>query len=120
MTKLKERSALAALAEPRRCAILALLQGGELSAGAIHAAMSEVSKGAVSQHLRKLYEAGLVRRRSEGRRRFYKRTRGSSALLRNELDSMWAGALQRLALLAQLRQRKPRGPRKGRSARSRR
>ena len=62
--------ALAAVADPTRRQILALLVDGEVSAGDLAAAFS-VSRPAVSRHLRVLREAGLVRVRSDGRLRIY-------------------------------------------------
>ena len=62
--------ALAALADPTRREIVALLAGGEVSAGEL-AAHFPVSRPAVSRHLRVLREAGLVRARVAGQRRLY-------------------------------------------------
>lgn len=62
--------ALAAVADPTRRQILALLVDGEVSAGDLAAAFP-VSRPAVSRHLRVLREAGLVRVRSDGRQRIY-------------------------------------------------
>ena len=62
--------ALAALADPTRREIVALLAGGEVAAGDL-AAHFPVSRPAVSRHLRVLREAGLVRVRAEGQRRLY-------------------------------------------------
>src|SRR3954454_14807905 len=62
--------ALAAIADPTRRELLALLAGGEISAGEL-AERFPVSRPAISRHLRVLREAGLVRVRSEGRRRLY-------------------------------------------------
>ena len=62
--------ALAALADPTRRALLALLAQGELAAGEL-AERFPVSRPAISRHLRVLREAGLVRSRVEGRRRLY-------------------------------------------------
>lgn len=62
--------ALAALADPTRREIVALLATGEVAAGEL-AAHFPVSRPAVSRHLRVLREAGLVRVRSEGQRRLY-------------------------------------------------
>ena len=62
--------ALAALADPIRRDLVDLLAGGELAAGEL-AARFPVSRPAVSRHLRVLREAGLVRVRTEGRRRLY-------------------------------------------------
>ena len=62
--------ALAALADPIRRELLALLAQGELAAGEL-AGRFPVSRPAVSRHLRVLREAGLVSSRVEGRRRLY-------------------------------------------------
>ena len=62
--------ALAALADPTRREIVALLAEGEVAAGEL-AAHFAVSRPAVSRHLRVLREAGLVRVRAEGQRRLY-------------------------------------------------
>ncbi|WP_448626475.1 ArsR/SmtB family transcription factor [Geodermatophilus sp. URMC 64] len=62
--------ALAAIADPTRRELLALLSAGEIAAGDL-AGRFPVSRPAISRHLRVLREAGLVRARTEGRRRFY-------------------------------------------------
>jgi DNA-binding transcriptional ArsR family regulator len=62
--------ALAALSDPIRREVLALLAAGEMAAGDL-AARFPVSRPAVSRHLRVLREAGLVRARTEGKRRLY-------------------------------------------------
>ena len=62
--------ALAALADPTRRELLALLAAGERAAGDL-AARFPVSRPAISRHLRVLREAGLVRSRTEGKRRLY-------------------------------------------------
>ena len=62
--------ALAALADPTRREIVALLAAGEQGAGEL-AGRFAVSRPAVSRHLRVLREAGLVRVRVEGQRRVY-------------------------------------------------
>jgi DNA-binding transcriptional ArsR family regulator len=61
---------LAALADPTRREILALLVTGEQGAGQV-AERFPVSRPAISRHLRVLREAGLVRVRVEGQRRVY-------------------------------------------------
>ena len=63
-------TALEALADPTRRAILELLADGEHDAGSI-ATRFPVSRPAVSRHLRVLREAGLVRVRPEAQRRLY-------------------------------------------------
>lgn len=60
----------AALAEPNRRRILELLARSPRPSGAI-AARFELSAPAVSQHLKALREAGLVRVEVEGQRRIY-------------------------------------------------
>ena len=63
-------NALAAIADPTRRELLSLLAAGEIAAGDL-ADRFPVSRPAISRHLRVLREAGLVRSRTEGRRRLY-------------------------------------------------
>jgi DNA-binding transcriptional ArsR family regulator len=88
-------AALKAIAEPRRRRILRLVLDDELSAGAI-AAHFEVTRPAVSQHLAVLREAGLVRERREGTRRFYRARPEALADLRSFLDEFWGERLEAL------------------------
>ena len=63
-----------ALGEPVRRTILELLTAGEQPAGTIVTALQSrmaISQPAVSQHLKVLRAAGLVRSRAEGARRLY-------------------------------------------------
>lgn len=60
-----------ALADPNRRAIVEMLSPGERSAGEIRAAF-HVTAPAVSQHLKALRSAGLVRVRAEAQRRIYR------------------------------------------------
>jgi DNA-binding transcriptional ArsR family regulator len=60
----------AALSDSTRLQIVELLGGGEHTAGAIGEHFP-VSAPAISQHLRTLREAGLVRVRVDGQRRIY-------------------------------------------------
>jgi DNA-binding transcriptional ArsR family regulator len=62
--------ALAALADPTRRELVALLARGEVAAGEL-ADRFAVSRPAISRHLRVLRESGLVRARTEGKRRLY-------------------------------------------------
>ncbi|MBX3188796.1 MAG: winged helix-turn-helix transcriptional regulator [Labilithrix sp.] len=59
-----------ALADPTRVRIVELLAGGERTAGDIHRHF-EASAPAISQHLRVLREAQLVRVRPDAQRRLY-------------------------------------------------
>ena len=93
-------AALKAIAEPRRRAILRLVRDDERTAGEIAQAF-EVTRPAVSQHLRVLKEAGLVTERRDGTRRFYRlRPEGMRELLRF-LEEFWTDALGRLKAAAE-------------------
>ncbi|WP_433262834.1 metalloregulator ArsR/SmtB family transcription factor [Actinosynnema sp. CS-041913] len=59
-----------AIADPVRREILVMLHADRLSAGEI-AARFDISRPAVSRHLRVLRESGLVRDELVGRQRFY-------------------------------------------------
>jgi DNA-binding transcriptional ArsR family regulator len=85
-------SALAALADPTRRAVFERLRSGAASVGEI-AADLPVSRPAVSQHLKVLKEAGLVRDEAQGARRVYELDADGLAELRAWLDSFWDHAL---------------------------
>jgi DNA-binding transcriptional ArsR family regulator len=104
---------LSAVASPRRREILRLLWDQELQAGAIHAAMPDVTFGAVSLHLRTLAQAGLVDLRAEGRQRFYRARREQLGPVGQVLEGMWSDALWRLKLHAELEHSR-RGPKRRR------
>jgi DNA-binding transcriptional ArsR family regulator len=61
----------AALADPTRRSIVEMLTDGELEAGAI-AGRFEISRPAVSRHLRVLRESDLVCSRKDGTKRLYR------------------------------------------------
>lgn len=105
---------LRALNTPRRREILRLIWEQELAAGDIHRSFTDVTFGAISQHLRVLEEAELVSRRVEGRQRFYRARKDALGPLAGWLESMWDSALERLALNAELEAAR-RGPRAKRS-----
>lgn len=103
-----------ALAEPRRRDILRLVRDDELSAGAI-ASHFDVSRPAISQHLRVLKDAGLVDERREGTRRMYRARAEGFAELRKYLDDLWGEGLARLKSAAEADHRAQRkGRRRGR------
>ena len=104
---------LVAVASPRRREILRLLWDQELQAGAIHAAMPDVTFGAVSLHLRTLAQAGLVDLRADGRQRFYRARRDQLGPVGQVLEEMWSDGLWRLKLHAELEQTR-RGPKRRR------
>jgi DNA-binding transcriptional ArsR family regulator len=83
---------LDALGDPTRRTVFKRLRGGSRSVGEIAEGM-DVSRPAVSQHLKILKAARLVVDRAEGTRRLYAvDTRGLDAL-RSWLDGFWAEAL---------------------------
>ncbi len=84
--------ALRAIAEPRRRAILRLVADDELAAGEI-AAVFDVTRTAISQHLTVLKNAGLLTERREGTRRLYRARPEGLDGLREFLDGMWAASL---------------------------
>src|SRR5215212_8326810 len=93
---------LAAVASPRRQEILRLVWRNEKPAGEIHAAMPDVSFGAVSLQLAKLQSAGLVEVRRDGRQRWYRARRQACGPVGRMLERMWDDALWRLKLQAEL------------------
>ena len=112
-----EAVVLAAVASPRRREILRLVWREELTAGAIHRAMPDVTFGAVSLQLRSLVEAGLLEARSEKRNRLYRARKEALGAVGEMLERMWDDALWRLKLEAELEQTR-RGPRPRRRRRS--
>src|SRR5207245_5757905 len=103
--------AFAALGEPRRREILRLVSAAELSVGEI-ARRFEVTRPAISQHLRVLKEAGLVTERRNGTRRLYRARPESIAQLRAYLESYWDENLRLLKHAAE--QEEQRGTRRDR------
>jgi DNA-binding transcriptional ArsR family regulator len=95
--------AFQALAEPRRRAILRLLNGTELAAGDI-ASRFDVTRAAISQHLRVLRDSGLIAERREGTRRIYRARPEGMAELRAYLDEFWQAGLERLRTAAEAEQ----------------
>jgi DNA-binding transcriptional ArsR family regulator len=87
-------------AEPHRREILHLIWERELAAGDI-AGHFDVSFGAVSQHLGILRDAGFVRVRREGKRRYYQADFGGLGTLKDLLESMWSERIDRLVALAE-------------------
>ncbi|MGH2691527.1 MAG: ArsR/SmtB family transcription factor [Actinomycetota bacterium] len=100
-----EEAALRAIASPRRREILRLVWSRELSSGDI-ASQFDVSWPAVSQNLRVLEGAGLVRTRRRGTTRLYRADRARLGPLKAVLTRMWEADLDRLARLAEDEERK--------------
>jgi len=94
---------LAALADPTRRRIVETLAEGALSSGEIASRFS-ISAPAISQHLRTLREARLVRVRAVAQRRIYELDRAGVDDVSDWVMSIrrfWAGRLD--ALEAQIR-----------------
>lgn len=91
---------LQAIAEPRRREILRLIWSRELSAGEI-AARFDVTRPAISQHLRVLREAGLVSERRNGTRRLYRAIPETLGELRAYLEAYWDETLRSLKRAAE-------------------
>lgn len=83
------------MAEPIRREILGLVRDRERTVSDI-AEHFEVSRPAVSQHLRVLSEADLVTVRSEGTRRFYSARPEGLAELREWMSGFWESSLANL------------------------
>jgi DNA-binding transcriptional ArsR family regulator len=84
--------AITALGDPTRRAIFERLAQGPSAVGAI-AKDLPVSRPAVSQHLKVLKRAGLVRDRQEGNRRIYSIDARGIDSLRAYVDQFWTQAL---------------------------
>lgn len=95
---------LLALASPVRREILRIVWSEERQAGDIAKAF-EVSWPAVSQNLRVLKQAGLVKERRDGTRRLYRADRAALKPLESYLRKMWAQRVDRLRLLAEAEER---------------
>ena len=100
-----EETALRAIASPRRREILRLVWDRELSSGDI-AARFDVSWPAISQNLRVLEEAGLVRTERRGTTRLYRADQKRLGPLKAVLMAMWEADLDRLARLAEDEERR--------------
>lgn len=91
---------LRALSEPRRIQILRIVRDGELTAGEI-ADRFDVTRPAISQHLRVLTQAGLIGERRQGTRRLYQLRPDKFDELRRFLDEFWDFNLERLKAAAE-------------------
>jgi DNA-binding transcriptional ArsR family regulator len=97
-------TALKALAEPNRLAILTLIRRRELPATEI-AGHFKTTRPAVSQHLHVLTRAGLLYERREGTKRLYRLRPEGLRELRKLLDLFWDVKLDRLKAEVELEAR---------------
>ena len=96
---------LRAIAEPRRLEILRLVQSSELSSGEI-ASHFNVTRPAISQHLKVLKIAGLIAERRHGTQRLYRARPERLEELRAFLGAFWEDRLQVLAQEAEAEERR--------------
>jgi DNA-binding transcriptional ArsR family regulator len=97
--------ALQALADPTRREVLERLRSGPKPVGRLAARM-RVSRPAVSQHLKVLESAGLVRARQEGTRRIYSVEVRGLMELRRYLERFWDDVLEAFKVEAERKGRK--------------
>lgn len=95
----------AALAEPMRARIVETLGARPMAVGEL-AALLPVSRPAVSQHLKVLKEAQLVRVSAEGTRRIYSIDPAGLGALRAWLDRFWDQSLAAYAAAAEREEKK--------------
>ncbi|MGB3736296.1 MAG: metalloregulator ArsR/SmtB family transcription factor [Ilumatobacter sp.] len=90
-------AAARAVAEPTRREILRLVRDDERTVGDI-ADHFDVSRPAISQHLRVLADAELVTVRNDGTRRFYRARPEGLSELTEWMTGFWTNSLQSLAI----------------------
>lgn len=95
--------ALRAIAEPHRRQILKLVLDEERSAGEI-ASHFDVTRPAISQHLRVLQDAGLLDVRKDGTKRLYRVRSAGMDELRAFLTDLWGEGLEKLKVVAEAEQ----------------
>jgi DNA-binding transcriptional ArsR family regulator len=96
-----------ALGDPTRRTIFERLASRPMAVGEL-AGELPVSRPAVSQHLRVLKQAGLVRERAEGTRHVYRVDPDGVAALRSYFDRFWDQALGDFKAEAERRERSKR------------
>jgi DNA-binding transcriptional ArsR family regulator len=90
----------AALGDPTRLQVFTLIARSPLSVSEV-AERLPVSRPAVSQHLKVLAQAGLVRHESIGTRNLYRPDSDGIATLRDFIDSLWDIGLVRFKAQAE-------------------
>lgn len=89
-----------ALADPTRRAIIRQVWSQDASAGEI-AAKFDISRPAISRHLRVLRDSRLVQVRQEGTSRLYRADIDAFDRLRRQFESFWDHGLARLKQIAE-------------------
>lgn len=95
---------LSTISEPRRQEILRIVWNHERCAGDIAAAMP-VSFSAVSQHLAVLLDAGFVRQRRDGRKRWYIADKHALGPFAAAFEAVWLERLATLKSMAEAEQK---------------
>jgi len=90
-----------ALADGTRRSLLRLVRDDERAAGDLASAFPQMSRPAVSQHLRLLQRAGLVSVRPVGNRRLYRANADGLSEMGQFIDDMWTDRLARLKAVAE-------------------
>ena len=90
-----------ALSDSTRRSLFALVRDEERSAGELASQFPQMSRPAVSQHLRVLRDANLVSIRVDGNHRFYRAEVDGLEEMRRFLDDMWTDRLSRLKRAAE-------------------
>ena len=94
-----------ALADGTRRDLLRLVRDDERAAGDLAAAFPQMSRPAVSQHLRLLHQAGLVSIRPVGNRRLYRANADGLTEMGAFIDDMWTDRLTKLKAAAERAER---------------
>ena len=94
-----------ALADGTRRDLLRLVRDDEQAAGDLAAAFPQMSRPAVSQHLRLLHQAGLVSIRPVGNRRLYRANADGLTEMGAFIDDMWTDRLTKLKAAAERAER---------------
>src|SRR5262249_46034506 len=89
------KSTLAALSDPTRRAVFERIVKAPRSVGEIAEGLP-ISRPAVSQHLKVLREAGLVREERQGTQRIYSAEARALGELRAYVDQMWQGGAREI------------------------
>ena len=96
--------ALRLVADPRRQEILRLAWDGEVAATTLARHFDDITPSAVSQHCRKLRDAGLLDVRQgaqDGRTRYYRANKERLGPLAGYLEAFWRTRLETLTHLAE-------------------
>jgi|ERR1700722_1353190 DNA-binding transcriptional ArsR family regulator len=97
-------NALSALGDPTRRAIFERLAEKPLPVGELSQGLP-VTRSAVSQHLKILKEAGLVKDISEGTKRIYQLDPRGIGAMREWLERFWSEALENFARYVEQQER---------------